>query len=83
MGSTPSRPIIRGLGDERLLILEDGINSGDVSDQSPDHSVTVESSTTQEIEIARGPTALAYGANAVGGIVNIVSNKMSSTILKI
>ena len=80
MGSTPSRPIIRGLGDERLLILEDGINSGDVSDQSPDHSVTVESSTTQEIEIARGPTALAYGANAVGGIVNIVSNKISSTI---
>ena len=80
MGSTPSRPIIRGLGDERLLILEDGINSGDVSDQSPDHSVTVESSTAQEIEIARGPTALAYGANAVGGIVNIVSNKISSTV---
>ena len=80
MGYTRASPIIRGLGDERLLILEDGINSGDVSDQSPDHSVTVESSTTQEIEIARGPTALAYGANAVGGIVNIVSNKISSTI---
>jgi iron complex outermembrane receptor protein len=80
MGSTPARPIIRGLGDERLLILEDGINSGDISDQSADHSVTIESSTTQEIEIARGPSALAYGSNAIGGIINVINNKISSNI---
>ncbi len=80
MGSSPARPIIRGMGDERLLILEDGINSGDVSDQSPDHSVTIESSSTQEIEIARGPAALAYGANAIGGIINVINNKISSNI---
>ena len=80
MGSSPARPIIRGIGDERLLLLEDGINSGDVSDQSPDHSVTIESSSTQEIEIARGPAALAYGANAVGGVINVINNKISANI---
>ena len=80
MGVATGRPIIRGLGDERLSILEDGINSGDISDQSSDHAVTIESSATQEIEIARGPSALAYGANAVGGIINVVSNKISSNI---
>lgn len=80
MGVATGRPIIRGLGDERLSILEDGINSGDISDQSSDHAVTIESSATQEIEIARGPAALAYGANAVGGIINVVSNKISSNI---
>ncbi|MBO6535083.1 MAG: TonB-dependent receptor [Balneolaceae bacterium] len=80
MGTATGRPIIRGLGDERLSILEDGINSGDISDQSADHAVTIESSSTQEIEIARGPAALVYGANAVGGIINVVSNKISSNV---
>ncbi len=80
MGGATGRPIIRGLGDERLSILEDGINSGDISDQSSDHAVTIESSSTQEIEIARGPAALVYGANAVGGIINVVSNKISTNI---
>ncbi len=80
MGVATGRPIIRGLGDERLSILEDGINSGDISDQSSDHAVTIESSATQEIEIARGPAALAYGANAVGGIINVVSSKISTNV---
>lgn len=80
MGVATGRPIIRGLGDERLSILEDGINSGDISDQSSDHAVTIESSSTQEIEIARGPAALVYGANAVGGIINVVSNKISTNV---
>lgn len=80
MGVATGRPIIRGLGDERLSILEDGINSGDISDQSSDHAVTIEASSTQEIEIARGPAALVYGANAVGGIINVVSNKISTNI---
>ena len=80
MGSTTGRPVIRGLGDERLTILEDGIHSGDISAQSSDHAVTIEATSAQEVEIARGPAALAYGANAVAGIVNVVSNKISSTL---
>ncbi len=80
MGTAPGRPVIRGLGDERVSIREDGINTGDVSDQSDDHVVTIDVSTAQEVEIARGPTALVYGANAVGGVINVVSNRISTTI---
>lgn len=78
MGSAPSRPIIRGLGGERVLILQDGRRTGDVSSQSADHAVTVDPVTAEEIEVARGPEALQYGSNAIGGVVNVVRNQISA-----
>ncbi|MEO1023344.1 MAG: TonB-dependent receptor [Bacteroidota bacterium] len=80
LGSAPSRPVIRGLGDERILILQDGLSTGDISDQTGDHSVTVDPIASSEIEIAKGAAALAYGANAVGGVVNVVNNLISTTL---
>ena len=80
MGSAPGRPVIRGLGDERVLILQDGIRSGDVSAQSSDHAVTIDPISAQEVEIARGPQALAYGANAIGGVINVVRNQIETTV---
>jgi len=78
MGAAPARPVIRGLGDERVLILQDGERTGDVSGTSPDHSVTVDPMGADEIEIARGPAALAYGSNAIGGVVNVVRNQIAN-----
>ncbi|HET6528372.1 MAG TPA: TonB-dependent receptor plug domain-containing protein, partial [Balneolaceae bacterium] len=78
MGSAPSRPIIRGLGGARVLILQDGRRTGDVSSQSADHAVTVDPVTAEKIEIARGPAALQYGSNAIGGVVNVVRNQISA-----
>ncbi len=80
LGNTTTRPIIRGLGDERILVLQDGLSTGDVSDQSPDHSVSVDPIASSEIEIAKGATALEYGANAVGGVINVVNNLISTTL---
>lgn len=80
MGSAPGRPVIRGLGDERVLILQDGMRSGDVSAQSSDHAVTIDPVSAQEVEIARGPAALAYGANAIGGVINVVRNQIESNV---
>ncbi len=79
-GAAPGRPVIRGLGDERVMILQDGINSGDVSAQSADHSVTIDPASATEIEVARGPAALAYGANAIGGVINVVKNQVQTTL---
>ncbi len=79
-GAAPGRPVIRGLGDERVMILQDGINSGDVSSQSADHSVTIDPVSATEIEIARGPAALAYGANAIGGVINVVKNQVQTSL---
>ncbi|CAN5323737.1 TonB-dependent receptor [soil metagenome] len=80
MGAAPGRPVMRGLGDERVLILEDGGRTGDVSWTSGDHSVTVDPSSADEIEIARGPAALEHGAGAIGGVINVVSNKIPNTV---
>ena len=73
MGSAPGRPVLRGLGGERLLILENGECAGDLSSQSADHAVTIDPGSAEEIEIARGPEALRFGSNAVGGVINVVN----------
>lgn len=80
LGPAPGRPVIRGLGDERVLILQDGERTGDVSSQSADHAVSVDPMGAEEIEIARGPAALAYGSNAIGGVINVVKNQISSSV---
>ena len=72
-GPGSDRPIIRGFDGDRVLILEDGIRTGDLSSQSGDHGVTVDPNGAERIEIVRGPATLLYGSNAVGGLVNIIT----------
>lgn len=79
-GPAPGRPVIRGLGDERVLILQDGERTGDVSAQSSDHAVSLDPMGAEEIEIARGPAALAYGSNAIGGVINVVRNQIPTSV---
>ncbi len=79
MGAAPSRPVIRGLGDSRVLILQDGERTGDFSFTSADHAVTIDPITANEIEIARGPAALAYGSNAIGGVINVVRDQIPTS----
>jgi iron complex outermembrane receptor protein len=79
-GPAPGRPVIRGLGDERVLILQDGERTGDVSAQSADHAVSIDPMGAEEIEVARGPAALAYGANAIGGVINVVRNQIPTSV---
>jgi iron complex outermembrane receptor protein len=73
LGPGPSRPVIRGLDGDRVLILEDGQRVGDLSSQSGDHGVTVNPAGSTRIEVVRGPATLLYGANAIGGLVNVIS----------
>src|SRR5688572_6623141 len=75
-GSAPSRPVIRGLDGDRVQILQDGQRTGDLSSQSGDHGVTVNPAAAERIEVVRGPATLLYGANAIGGLVNIITNEI-------
>jgi len=77
-GPGASRPIIRGLGGDRVRMLSDGIGSLDASDISPDHNVAVEPLFASRIEVLRGPTTLLYGSSAVGGVVNVIDNRIPS-----
>ena len=74
MGPGASAPIIRGLSGDRVLVLQDGHRSGDLASTAPDHGVTIDPSAAQRVEIVRGPAALLYGNNALGGVVNVISD---------
>jgi iron complex outermembrane receptor protein len=75
-GPAAGRPVIRGLGGDRIRVLENGVGTQDVSNSSPDHAVTIEPSLVEKIEVIRGPASLLYGTSAVGGIVNVFDNRI-------
>ena len=81
-GPAPSRPVIRGLDGDRVQILQDGQRPGDLSSQSGDHGVSVNPSAAESIEVVRGPATLLYGANAIGGLVNVLTNEIPTRPLK-
>jgi iron complex outermembrane receptor protein len=78
-GAAPARPVIRGLDGDRVLILEDGQRTGDLSSQSGDHGITINPAGASKIEVVRGPAMLLYGSNAVGGLVNVIANTVPTS----
>jgi iron complex outermembrane receptor protein len=78
-GPGSSRPVIRGLGGDRIRVLEDGVGVGDASNTSPDHAVSLSPLTATSIEVVRGPATLLYGSSAVGGVVNVLDERVPSS----
>jgi iron complex outermembrane receptor protein len=76
LGPGPARPVIRGLDGDRVVVLEDGQRMGDLSSQSADHGVPVNPAAAKRIEVVRGPATLLYGANAIGGLVNVITDQI-------
>ncbi len=84
-GPAASRPIIRGLEGDRVRILQNGLNTTDVSAASFDHALSFDPSNLKSVEVIRGPATLLYGSGAIGGVVNaidgrIVDEKLDGTI---
>ncbi len=79
-GPGASRPVIRGLGGDRVSILDSGIGSNDASATSADHAVAIEPATAERIEIVRGAATLLYGSSAAGGVVNVFSGRIPSAL---
>jgi iron complex outermembrane receptor protein len=73
-------PIIRGQSDNRVKIMQDSIGSMDASAASPDHAVTLEPLLANKIEVLRGLAALRYGSGAIGGVVNVLDNRIPSEL---
>ncbi len=79
-GAGASRPVIRGMDGPRVKILSDGAEIQDASTISPDHAIAFEPVLAERIEVLRGPSALAYGGGAVGGVVNILDRKIPTSV---
>ena len=75
-GPGVGRPVIRGQQGARSVTLQNGTSSADVSSLSPDHAVGVEPLLADSIEVLRGPSTLLYGGGAIGGVVNVIDNRI-------
>lgn len=75
---------IRGMGGDYTLLLIDGKRQNNVGDIYPNsfggnqqnHIPPLE--MIERVEIIRGPMATLYGADAIGGVVNIITKKISN-----
>jgi iron complex outermembrane receptor protein len=75
-GPGAGRPIIRGQDGPRVRVMDGGMGTADLSTLSPDHQVTAEPITARQIEVLRGPATLLYGTGAIGGVVNVSTNRI-------
>ncbi|TXJ08220.1 MAG: TonB-dependent receptor, partial [Acinetobacter sp.] len=75
-GAGSSRPVIRGQTAPRVKVLTDSSEVMDASQISPDHAVTVSPALATKIEVLRGPSTLLYGGGAIGGVVNVLDEKI-------
>ncbi len=78
--SGASRPIIRGLDNFRVRVQENGVGSHDASALSEDHGVPIDPFSATQIEVVRGPAVLRYGSEAIGGVVNVINNRIPTYV---
>ncbi len=73
-GSAPARPILRGLGDNEVLVLENGLRIGDIATYDPAHATPIDALSIDQIDVVRGPATVLYGPSTIGGLVNVLTN---------
>ncbi|MES2305415.1 MAG: TonB-dependent receptor [Gemmatimonadota bacterium] len=74
-GSGIGKPVIRGLGSNRVLILDDGQRM-ETQQWGDEHAPNVETATADRIEVIRGPASVLYGSDALGGVINVVQREL-------
>ena len=72
--------VIRGLDNNRVGIVENGVGGGGASDLGEDHFVPIDPLATSQIEVVRGPAALRYGSTAIGGVVSASDNRIPDAL---
>ena len=79
-GTGVGLPVIRGQSANRVKILQNGVGTIDASSVSPDHANAVNSTLAERLEVIRGPSALLYGSGAIGGVVNVIDNRIPESL---
>ncbi len=79
-GPGVGQPVIRGQTGSRVQVLQSGLGSLDVSSLSPDHANSTEALWAERIEIIRGPATLLYSSGAIGGVINVLDNRVPDSV---
>lgn len=76
-GSNQRRPTIRGHRGQRILLLEDGTRLNNARRQQDFGEIPslVDAASIDRVEIVRGPGSVLYGTDAIGGVVNFITNE--------
>lgn len=72
-GPAISKPIIRGLGYNRLVVINDGVRQ-EGQQWGDEHGIEIDENSVQRIEIVKGPASLIYGSDAIAGVINIITS---------
>lgn len=70
-GPNVSKPVIRGLGFNRILTLYDGVRQ-EGQQWGDEHGIEVDQYSIDKAEIIKGPASLSYGSDALAGVVNLI-----------
>lgn len=79
-GGGASSPVVRGQDLKRIKILQNNSENLDMSSMSPDHAIMADSILAKKIEVLRGPTMLLYSSGNAGGVINVVDQKIPTTM---
>ncbi len=71
MGQAVAKPVLRGYTGDRFLLTENGITTGDLSNTAIDHAISFDMTSFNNVRIVRGPEALLYGCNTIGGVIDV------------
>ena len=75
IGSGQSKPVIRGLGFNRVVVVENGIKH-EGQQWGVDHGLEIDQYAVDNVEVIKGPSSLRYGSDAIGGVINIKQNQL-------
>ncbi|HVA99487.1 MAG TPA: TonB-dependent receptor [Bacteroidia bacterium] len=73
-GQSISKPVIRGLGYNRVLTIDDGVEQMDQA-WFDEFGIEADPDAVQRVEILKGPASLAYGSDAISGVINLIPDK--------
>lgn len=72
-GPAIAKPVIRGLGYNRLVVVNDGVRQ-EGQQWGDEHGIEIDQFSVQRAEILKGPASLMYGSDAMAGVINLLSN---------
>lgn len=79
-GAGVGTPVIRGQAGPRVRVMQNSLGNNDASSLSPDHATGVDPIIAERVEVLRGPSTLLYGNGAIGGIVNVIDNRIPEAV---
>ncbi len=71
-GPAISKPVIRGLGYNRVVVINDGVRQ-EGQQWGDEHGTEVDENSVSRVEVVKGPASIIYGSDALAGVVNIIT----------